>query len=286
MKILPSVPACQNIMELKRLAELTEEYVHPELIILFGYYAGMSLACTHRGYELLVITKEVPDVTYLQTLNYLQKHAPVEERMEKHLSVYLFPQEFFLQMTSRSYFFSSIRQEGFLLYRRTACPIPNRVKWKPEMACRQLTAYTERLLPPGKGLLEDAHRNFEKQLYRLSAFYLYQAALVYTHCIAFAYYGFLPETKNNLFVDYAYIRNCSEALAKLWATPHDASGIQLFKRLNSYKRLSAEHLQLQPEQLQICLEKLNDFHDITEHFCRDRIQAYREALSKTQESVG
>lgn len=281
MKTIPLVPACQNIMELKKLAELISEYMHPEMIILFGHYAGMPLASTHRGYELLILTRDKPDITYPALQKYLQQHYPSEERTEKHLSVFLFPQEVVLQMTSRSYFLSSIRKEGILLYRSDNCRITDRVRWKPGLACRHLTAYAEHSLQIGKNLLEDAQRHFEQQVYPLTAFYLYQAALEFSRCVAHTYYGFVPEIRNDLFTTYAYIRHTSEVFTKLWATSQDPSGTQLLKRLSAYKQITTERNPLQPESLVICIEKLKQFQESSENYCNAKIAWLREGLAKS-----
>lgn len=279
MKTIPLVPACQNIMELTKLAELTVEMIQPEMVILFGYYAGMPLASTHRGYELLVLTREKPTITYSEILHYLQQHYPQAERTEKNLSVYVFSQEVVLQMTSRSYFLSSIRKEGILLYRSAGCQIPDRVRWKPGIACRHLTAYAEHSLQIGRRLLDDARHNFELQVYHLTAFYLCQAALEFSRCVAYAYYGFIPEVKNDLFATYAFIRHSSAEFPKLWATPQDPTGTQLLKRLSASKNMTSDRSLIQPEGLITCTEKLNQFHEICENYCKTRIEWLRECLA-------
>ena len=36
MKTIPFVPACQNMEEIQKLAVLITDFIHPEMIVLFG----------------------------------------------------------------------------------------------------------------------------------------------------------------------------------------------------------------------------------------------------------
>lgn len=63
MKTIPMVPACQNMEELHKLTDLICECIHPQMVILFGYYAGMDFHNALKGYEMLVITEEKPMIT-------------------------------------------------------------------------------------------------------------------------------------------------------------------------------------------------------------------------------
>jgi len=272
MKIIPMVPACQNMAELKKLTDLVCECVHPDMIVLFGHYAGMNEVCIHRGYEFLVITREPQSETYRDVLSYINEHHPQEVRTEKYLSVYLFTVDSVQQMTSRSYFLMSIRREGILLYRSEECSIQEHHKWKPNYALRHTANFTGHAMKMGKALLADAERNYEMQIYRLTAFYLYQAAIEFTHAAVFAHYGFLPNQSKDLFNSYMHIRQCTKELAELWNTPRDETGVSLLRRLAGYKRyISADYVNANPDSLSQCIEKVKILQIIAERFCSEKL---------------
>ena len=70
MKTIPMVPACQNMEELHKLTDLICEYIHPQMVILFGYYAGMDFHNALKGYEMLVIMEEKPTLTDRELVGY------------------------------------------------------------------------------------------------------------------------------------------------------------------------------------------------------------------------
>ena len=74
MKTIPMVPACQNMEELHKLTDLICEYIHPQMVILFGYYAGMDFHNALKGYEMLVIMEEKPTLTVRELVGYLKTH--------------------------------------------------------------------------------------------------------------------------------------------------------------------------------------------------------------------
>ena len=77
MKTIPMVPACQNMEELHKLTDLICEYIHPQMVILFGYYAGMDFHNALKGYEMLVIMEEKPTLTVRELVGYLKTHYNV-----------------------------------------------------------------------------------------------------------------------------------------------------------------------------------------------------------------
>ena len=94
MKTIPMVPACQNMEELHKLTDLICEYIHPQMVILFGYYAGMDFHNALKGYEMLVIMEEKPTLTVRELVGYLKTHYPLDNRKEKNLSLHIFTAEF------------------------------------------------------------------------------------------------------------------------------------------------------------------------------------------------
>ena len=71
MKTIPFVPACQNMEEIQKLAVLITDFIHPEMIVLFGRYAGMPSYDIRGGYELLILTANQLAVGVKEVMGYL-----------------------------------------------------------------------------------------------------------------------------------------------------------------------------------------------------------------------
>ena len=143
MKTIPMVPACQNMEELHKLTDLICEYIHPQMVILFGYYAGMDFHNALKGYEILVIMEEKPTLTVRELVGYLKTHYPLDNRKEKNLSLHIFTAEFIHHRTSLSYFFYAIRKEGILLYESENCILKESVAYKPTRSYQQIVGLSD-----------------------------------------------------------------------------------------------------------------------------------------------
>ena len=149
MKTIPMVPACQNMEELHKLTDLICEYIHPQMVILFGYYAGMDFHNALKGYEMLVIMEEKPTLTVRELVGYLKTHYPLDNRKEKNLSLHIFTAEFIHHRTSLSYFFYAIRKEGILLYESENCILKESVAYIPTRSYQQIVGLSDQCLALG-----------------------------------------------------------------------------------------------------------------------------------------
>ena len=82
MKTIPFVPACQNMEEIQKLAVLITDFIHPEMIVLFGRYAGMPSYDIRGGYELLILTANQLAVGVKEVMGYLAMNFPEKDRKE------------------------------------------------------------------------------------------------------------------------------------------------------------------------------------------------------------
>ena len=82
MKTIPFVPACQNMEEIQKLAVLITDFIHPEMIVLFGRYAGMPSYDIRGGYELLILTANQLAVGVKEVMGYLAMNFPEKDRKD------------------------------------------------------------------------------------------------------------------------------------------------------------------------------------------------------------
>ena len=274
MKTIPLIPACQNMEELQKLTNLICEYVHPQMIILFGYYAGMTIGNVLKGYELLILTQEKPSVSYRALLQYLELHFHVADRREKNLGVYLYPLEFVKYKSVQSYFLTTIRQEGLLLYKSENCKLNERIRYKPIKALQQAEKSYQLAFELGQAFLDNARHNLESGSCRLTAFHLYQSALQFIRAVNFVYYGFVLEERENLLIAFSRVRYCSTELMQLWEGDKELAAWRLFGRLQSfdYQARFKEQFRIQENLLNRYVKQLQLLETVTEHFCTQRLK--------------
>ena len=274
MKTIPIVPACQNIEEIHRLSCMIEDFIHPEMIILFGRYAGMALHDIRGGYEMLILTADRPKVGIRELAGYLDSHFPVGDRKEKYLSLHLLTVNFVHHRSTQSHFLYTIRNEGILLYKSPSCKLKAEVHYKPTRCYRQAEGYSDLCLALGRAFLQDARRQQQNGIPRLSAFYLSQAVTQFLRAAAFVYYGFIPEQKEDLLVTYLRVRNCSAGMACLWAGDGWLSEWTLFGRLQSfcYKARYSYPFTVDSDLLARCMASALKTEKVAGDFCAERLR--------------
>lgn len=264
MKTLPLIPACGQIRELQKLTAIIREHFHPEMLILFGHYAGMQTNCLNRGYEMLILTPDKTNADTKAFYNHLDERYPPQEREEKHLSLCILPTDLVREKSPASYFLYSIRKDGLILYQDATCKLKPS-KLNPEFIRRKTETYVSLCLYLGNSLLSDAQRRLEIKDYRLATFYLSRALQEFVRGIVFAHFGFLPESRENLWPIFCRLRLYSGEIATLWTSNERFQNLfQNLQRL-CYKALFSEHC--------------NITSDLTEPYVRMTIQ-----LQKTAES--
>ena len=285
MKTIPMVPACQNMEELHKLTDLICEYIHPQMVILFGYYAGMDFHNALKGYEILVIMEEKPTLTVRELVGYLKTHYPLDSRKEKNLSLHIFTAEFIHHRTSLSYFFYAIRKEGILLYESENCILKESVAYKPTRSYQQIVGLSDQCLALGRAFLQDAQRHIDGGIPRLAAYYLYQAVVQFLRAGNMVHYGFLAEGREDLVTTYLKIRYCTKEIAALWYGDGQLAEWTLFGRLQSfsYKTRFSYPYTVNSDLLTRCLTFTCKTEKVIKKFCKERIK-FLETLSKSREN--
>ena len=273
MKIIPSISVCHNIDELNKLVALICDYIHPELIILFGKYAGMQSTDIREGYELLILTKEAPAITYQELNVYLQAHFTIGEREEKNLIVHLFSLDFVRRMSCISPFFLLVRRHGILLYKKKECKLKDRIKYKGRKVSQNIKTNTDLAVELAKTFLEDARRQCELKRERIAGFYLYQSAVQLIRAVTYAYYGFIPMGTEDLQITYSRIRYCTNELWELWGKNGDYESWRQLGKLQTmnYHARFSPNFKVNSGFLSACLSRVEAFVSATEAYCAQRM---------------
>lgn len=66
-----------NLSELKRITGLIRQCASPDMIVLYGRYAGGTLASALGGYELLLLTAKNPPAATEGVMRFLCEFSPV-----------------------------------------------------------------------------------------------------------------------------------------------------------------------------------------------------------------
>lgn len=274
MKTLPLIPACGQIRELQKLTFIIREYFHPEMLILFGHYAGMQTNCLNRGYEMLILTPEKTNADIKAFYDHLDERFHPEEREEKHLSVYILPTDLVREKSSASYFLYSIRKDGLILYQDKKCELKPS-KLNPEFICRKTEEYVDLCLYLGNGLLSDAQHRLETKDYRLATFYLSRALQEFVRGIVFAHFGFLPESREDLWPIFCRLRLYSGEIATLWESNDQFQ--YLFQNLQKlcYKALFSEHCSITSDSVEPYVRMTIQLQETAESFYQSRIQFFK-----------
>lgn len=274
MKTIPFVPACQNMEEIQKLAVLITDFIHPEMIILFGRYAGMPSYDIRGGYELLILTENQPAVGVKEVMGYLAMNFLEKDRKEPYLSLHLLTVAFVHHHSSQSHFLYTIRKEGVLLYKNESCKLKDKVCYKPVRSYRQAEGYSDQCLALGRAFLQDARRQQQSGIPRMSAFYLSQAATQFFRAAAFVHYGFIPEQKEDLLMTYLRIRHCSAGMAGLWKGERELSEWRLFGRLQSfsYKARYSYPFTVDSDLLACCMDCVVKTEKVVGDFCAERLR--------------
>ena len=274
MKTIPMVPACQNLEELQKLTTLVCECIHPEMVILFGHYAGMSFQEIRSGYEMLILVKEPSPISVRELTGFLKDRYAIEDRKEKNLSFHIFESEFAYHRSSLSYFFYIIRNEGILLYQNKTSKLTEKAHYKATRTHHLVAGFSEQCRALGKAFMQDAQRHADNGIPRLAAYNLYQAVVQFLRAANVAHYGFLPGEKEDLVSQYLRIRYCSKEIADLWKGEEKLSEWRMFGRIQSfsYKARFSYPYPLNSDLLLSCLSFAYKTEKAVEKFCQERVQ--------------
>ncbi|MFQ8804491.1 MAG: hypothetical protein ACLR8Y_04365 [Alistipes indistinctus] len=70
---------------MKRITGLIRQCASPDMIVLYGRYAGGTLASALGGYELLLLTAKNPPAATEGVMRFLCEFFPCEQRAERYL---------------------------------------------------------------------------------------------------------------------------------------------------------------------------------------------------------
>ena len=274
MKTLQTSLNDKNRVDIFRIMTYIREMVSPEMIILYGKYAGGSMCSAIGGYEILVVTGASVRVSTFSLYEYVDKRYPTCSRSEPLLSMHILPADYINGHLATNYFLYMIREEGVLLYNSGNAAIRTKGALKSSVVYKQAMADRERCMGLGRAMLSHAAGCIESGERRLGAILLSLAAEQFLQGLRMVYYGY---TGVKCALSHAFLtgRHCSATLAgefDLRKEPNHA----MFNRLQSF--MTAPRCQrvfsVRREELLRYAGRLRLFGDICDASCNERIALY------------
>ena len=158
-----------NLSELKRITGLIRQCASPDMIVLYGRYAGGTLASALGGYELLLLTAKNPPAATEGVMRFLCEYFPCEQRAERYLAVQSHAIGLVTDLLPRSYFFYKVYQEGVMLYDNGVCRFPRQVRFKPALVFKRAVSdaekYAENASSTASNIQSDVFKFVQLQFY-------------------------------------------------------------------------------------------------------------------------
>ena len=264
-----------NLSELKRITGLIRQCASPDMIVLYGRYAGGTLASALGGYELLLLTAKNPPAATEGVMRFLCEFFPCEQRVERYLAVQSHAIGLVTDLLPRSYFFYKVYQEGVMLYDNGVCRFPRQVRFKPALVFKRAVSDAERCLGLGSGFLNEAHRQLDAQQLRLAAFGLFHGLRQFLMAVAWVHLGFLPGA-DNLTALFCCLRHRSAALNRELdiGVPENKRLLRRMYRLCNRQAYFGQRFEMEVSELAGYLDRLQSVRLVVSAECTDRITFY------------
>lgn len=191
--------------EIKRIADIIQEVVRPEMIILFGSHAkGTNVSHKYQSkdgtiheyisdYDFLVVTKDNQEKTYVQESTIMDRvdHYQPPVNLEIHEIDYINE-----GLSWGQYFFADIVKEGILLFdsRRAKFVEPRVLSRSEEKEIAQ--QYFEKWFVRGTDFMSGIDGYLKKSKFKVSAFILHQATESFYYTTLLVFTGYKPKTHN------------------------------------------------------------------------------------------
>ena len=274
MKTLQTSLNDKHRVDIFRIMTYIREWLSPEMIVLYGKYAGGGMCSAIGGYEILVVTGDSTRVSTFSLYDYVDKRYPTCSRKEPLLSMHILPADYINGHLASNYFLYTVREEGVLLYDSGSAAIRSKGALKSSLVYRQALADRRRCMELGGAMLSHAAGCIENGDLRLGALLLSLAAEQFLLCLRMVYYGY---TGVKCALSHAFLeaRHCSAALAgefDLRKEPNHA----MFNRLQAF--MTAPRFQsvfpVSSKELLRYAERLRFLGEICDASSKERIELY------------
>lgn len=226
----------KNLRELKQMTLLIDEYCKPQLITLFGKYAGTSVQSAMGGYEFLVIVDRIKLSTEREELqDFVHLRYPPSERFEQEFFIHLFARDFFLSNIFRSHFFKCILTEGVELHSTNTLPLEkfNQRKAVKKKYLDKANAHAERCLNTAELFLQDADAKTITFDCGICGFYLYHALEQLLMALEYRHYGFRREY-DHISRHFQVAKHASRELCEFYESRKNEI-LKIFKGLKKFR---------------------------------------------------
>lgn len=267
--------------EIKRIADIIQEVVKPEMIILFGSYAkGKWIEERYTDkvgtkyeyisdYDFLVITNDNPEKSYTQEsmiMDRVDRYKP-PVNLEIHELNYINK-----GLEEGEYFFVDIINEGILLYSKSNLQfsIPRELTLEERRV--KAERYFNTWFPQAHVFLKNAKFDFGEGHLKIGAFELHQAteSLYYATLLVFTDYK--PKT-HNLWKLRKKTKSYSKELFEVFRTETDKNEEYLFdllKRGYVDARYRSDY-SITKDELDALITKVSSMIPIVEKICKEKI---------------
>ena len=263
--------------ELRRIVEIIREAVEPEMVILFGSHArGDWVEDEETGYisdyDILVVVRPRHADGGSNRLQQRVEREVGDALKHPHVNAIAHRVDFVnSKLAERQYFFTDIAREGIMLY-DSGRYTPAEAKELDDADRKRIAERDfEQWFPSADSFLIDFGHAFERDDYKIAAFYLHQATERFYAAILLVHTGHKPRTH-----DIERLGKLSSlhvpGLARVFprATPEEERRFDLLKRAYVDARYDPDYA-ITREDLDYLGERVREFKALASESCRSRI---------------
>lgn len=268
---LPELPE-EITGEIRDIVRFIRKTAHPDLIILFGKYAGGKMQSVLGGYEFLLVSQKGAPYDAANLNRLLERNYLPLERKEPNIFLHTYTMNYINQHGRRSYFFYTIRNEGVLLYDNGLCGnIFSAQNFRATQATDDAATKFDLYYKQGIAFFDQAQKNWEKDLPRMAALQLHYAADCFFRTIESIFYGSIIRD-GNMKLSYMRTRHFSQRLAATFDITFYENR-DLLEDLDKYRTKSLDDptFILPKKSYNRAIAKIKALQEIANATCRDHI---------------
>ena len=269
---LPELPE-ENVGEIRDIVRFIRKNAHPDLIILFGKYAGGKMQSVLGGYEFLLVSPKGEPFDAANLNRLLERNYLPLERKEPNIFLHTYNMNYINNHGRRSYFFYTIRNEGIVLYDNGLCGnIFSGQAFQATQATDAASSRFDLYFRQGTEFFNQAQQDWDKELPRMAALHLHYAADCLFRTIESIFYGSIIRD-GNMKLCYMRTRHFSQRLAATFDITFYENR-DLLEDLDKYgtKSLDDQTFNLSKKNYNRAIAKIKALQEIVSTTCREHIR--------------
>ena len=265
--------------DVRKITSIIQEVVNPEMILLFGFYAGkrnefLKYILNERGsathdFEFLVITKDNTEKSFVQECQILSK----ANHLVKSINLEIHDIDFVNKgLISGEAFWVDIILDAVLLWdNKTVILVPPRII-TAEAKREKATRYFNTLLPKAEHFLHISKYSADIPSLKIATFQLHQAAESLYYAILLVCSGYKPKT-HNLWKLRKKAKPYSSELFGVFKVENDKQDEHLFELLKQgyVDARYREDFKISETELAMLIQKVTKMVPMVQDICRKQI---------------